>query len=206
LQGTISSFSTFYLGSPTSGTLPLQMFTFTGSLQENNSAFLQWTTANEINTSHFIVERSIDGNIFSSIGAVNASGNKDTKTSYSFTDMNAGTQPASLIYYRLKIFDNDGKFSYSKIISIGLNKNIDVLLFPNPAKHSLNIQVKGTVLNPVMIQVSDLSGRIVYSDKRSISQSNTITIDVKQWKPQVYILKVSNSRNEVITTQKFEKM
>jgi glucose/arabinose dehydrogenase len=206
LQGTISSFSTFYLGSPTSGTLPLQMFTFTGSLQENNSAFLQWTTANEINTSHFIVERSIDGNIFSSIGAVNASGNKDTKTSYSFTDMNAGTQPASLIYYRLKIFDNDGKFSYSKIISIGLNKNIDVLLFPNPTKHSLNIQVKGTVLNPVMIQVSDLSGRIVYSDKRSISQSNTITIDVKQWKPQVYILKVSNSRNEVITTQKFEKM
>jgi hypothetical protein len=57
-----------------------------------------------------------------------------------------------------------------------------------------------------MIQVSDLSGRIVYSEKRSINQSNTITIDVKQWKPQVYILKVSNSRNEVITTQKFEKM
>jgi trimeric autotransporter adhesin len=206
LQGTITSFSSFYLGSPNSGILPLQLITFAGSLQENSSALLQWTTTNEINTSHFVLERSIDGNNFSNIGTVNAAGNKDTKTSYSFTDMNAATQPASILYYRLKIFDNDGKYSYSKVISIVLNKNIDVLLFPNPAKHNLNVQIKGAVLNPVNIQVSDLSGRIVYSEKRNVNQSNTFTIDVKQWKPQVYILKVTNARNEVISTVKFEKM
>jgi hypothetical protein len=79
-------------------------------------------------------------------------------------------------------------------------------MFPNPAKHNLNVQVKGAVLNPVTIRISDLNGRVVYSEKRNVNQSNTFTIDVKQWKPQVYILKVTNAKNEVISTQKFEKM
>jgi hypothetical protein len=70
----------------------------------------------------------------------------------------------------------------------------------------VNVQIKGAVLNPVIIQVSDLNGRIVHSEKRNITQSGTVTIDVKQWKPQVYVLKVINSKNEVVTTQKFEKM
>jgi trimeric autotransporter adhesin len=206
LQGSISSFSTFYLGSPASGTLPLQLLTLTGSLQENNAALLQWTTSNEINTSHFVVERSIDGNNFSYTGIVYTAGNRDTKTSYSFTDVNIGTQPASIIYYRLKIFDNDGKYSYSKIISIVLNRNIDVLLFPNPVKQILNIRLVGQETNQVLVQIMDLTGRVIHSEKSMITQNSMIHIDVKHWKQQVYILKVINSKHEVIITRKFEKM
>ncbi len=45
--------------------LPLTLVNFTGSLNSNNEVNLNWQTAQEINTSKFIVERSTDGNTFS---------------------------------------------------------------------------------------------------------------------------------------------
>jgi len=137
---------------------------------------------------------------------VSATGNTNEKNAYSFTDNSAGMQQSTVLYYRLKMIDNDGQYSYSKIVILTVARDLNVFLYPNPARHSLNIQLKGVVLNPVLIQVSDLNGRMIYSEKRNVSQSALITIDIKQWKPQVYILKVINSKNEIVTTQKFEKM
>jgi len=205
LQGTISSFSTFYLGNPAAVILPVQLLTFNGSLQNNNTTLLQWETTNEINTSHFTIERSNDGNNFTAIGNVTAIGANNNKTSYSFTDNDAAIQTSPILYYRLKIVDNNGQYAYSKIISVMLNKNINVFIFPNPVKQILNIKLSGRETNPVVIQIADLNGRVLYSEKRNGSNSN-LSVDVKQWTPQVYILKVINSKNEVLTTQKFEKM
>jgi hypothetical protein len=63
----ITGFSSFYFAS-SNVILPVRLLTFTGSLQNNNSVLLSWKTENEINTSHFIVERSIDGSNFNNIG------------------------------------------------------------------------------------------------------------------------------------------
>jgi hypothetical protein len=52
-----------------------------------------------------------------------------------------------------------------------------------------------------------MNGRVVHFERRNVpSSSTTLTLDVKQWKPQVYIIKILNSKNELITTQKFQKM
>src|SRR4030095_5282370 len=73
LQGSITSFSSFYFGN-SSITLPLQLLTFKGSLQ-NDATLLLWETASEVNVSHFAVERSIDNRSFTTIGSVSANGN-----------------------------------------------------------------------------------------------------------------------------------
>jgi hypothetical protein len=159
----------------------------------------------ELNTSEFVVERSADGNHFLAIGDVAAAGNTELSTAYAFTDAAAGLQPCSILYYRLKIVDRDGQYSYSKIVSLPLNKNIDVVLFPNPVKQLLNLKISGSATAPVQLQISDLTGRVLFSQKSLGVQSN-ISIDVRQWKPQVYILKVVNSQNEVLITQKFQKL
>jgi hypothetical protein len=57
LQGDITSFSSFYFAA-NNFTLPLDLLSFTGQLQNNNSVLLNWKTENEISTSYFIVERS----------------------------------------------------------------------------------------------------------------------------------------------------
>jgi trimeric autotransporter adhesin len=206
LQGDISSFSTFYLGNPSQTTLPAQLLTFTARLENDNSSLLQWKTTNEVKTSQFFIERSVDGTNFIGIGKVSAAGAANVETAYSYIDADAGVQSTSILYYRLRIIDINGQYSYSKVVSIILTRNINVFLYPNPTKHSLNIQINGTVSNPVWIQVSDLNGRIIYSEKRNVVQSTTVTLDVKQWKAQMYVLKIVNSKNEIITSQKFQKL
>jgi hypothetical protein len=186
------------------GTLPVQLLIFAGVLK-NNDALLQWETINEVNALNFTVQRSTDATNFTDIGIVNAIGSAN-KTSYAYTDVNAAFQPATVLYYRLKIVNTNGQYSYSKIVSIILNKNINVFVFPNPVKQVLNIRLNSTNSNTLIIQISDLNGRVVYSERRAAGQNTNISVDVKQWKPQVYVVKVINSKNEVLTTQKFEKM
>jgi trimeric autotransporter adhesin len=207
LQASISSFSSFYFGnsSATFPTLPLQLLSFKGDWK-NNAAYLQWETANESNTSHFIVERSNDGNNFNDIGTVAANGNSTTQISYAYTDNDAASQPSPVIYYRLKLVDINGRSTYSKIISIHLSNNLDVVLFPNPVNDKLNIKINNRGRQLITVEVTDLQGRIMISEKRFINQNALIEIDVKKWKPQLYLLKVLNNKNEIITVMKFGKM
>ena len=108
--------------------VPLSLLEFKGSLQ-NDNAFLNWKTAAEENTQSFTIERSIDGRNYASIANVNAA-NTIGLHQYSFTDNKITSLGASVIYYRLKQIDNDGRFVYSKIIALSMeNKNL-VLLYP----------------------------------------------------------------------------
>jgi trimeric autotransporter adhesin len=205
VQGDISSFSTFYLANPSQTVLPLQLLTFTGRLQSDNSALVQWKTSNELNTAQFVVERSLDGSSYVALGVLPAKGTAEA--TYSYVDADAGAQSATTLYYRLKSVDNNGQYSFSKIVTIVLAKNINVFLFPNPVKQTLNVQINGSVLSPISMQITDMNGRVVHFERRNVaSSSTTLTLDVKQWKPQVYIIKILNSKNELITTQKFQKM
>ena len=94
--------------------LPITLIDFSGTLQTddlNNSVLLQWSTENEINNCCFNIEKSEDGNQFSTIGEV-----KNSETyNYSYID----EKPfIANNYYRLKQMDNNGEFTYSNIITI----------------------------------------------------------------------------------------
>src|SRR5690606_5824049 len=165
LQATVNSFSSFYFASDNYSVLPLQLITFKGEWK-NNAALLQWETVNENNTAEFVVERSLDGSNYSPTGSVNANGNTTTNIKYSFTDHNAASQPAAMIFYRLKLVDQDGKFSYSKSISIDLKNVLDIVLFPNPVKDKLNIRIKNREERTITLEISDMQGRKFISERR----------------------------------------
>src|SRR5262249_39027315 len=63
----LPSFSTFYFANSALTTLPVQMLSFTGSLN-NNATLLDWTTASEANAEKFVVERSENGTDYTAIG------------------------------------------------------------------------------------------------------------------------------------------
>ncbi|MEP7079741.1 MAG: hypothetical protein ABI784_03380, partial [Ginsengibacter sp.] len=68
----VSSFSPFTLASTTVlNPLPINISRF-GALRQASSVFLNWSTENEVNFSHFEVERSGNGNNFTSLGQVTA--------------------------------------------------------------------------------------------------------------------------------------
>jgi Secretion system C-terminal sorting domain len=134
--------------------LPLRLISFTGIL-ENNTTKLNWQTSNEINTADFIVERSNNANNFSAIGKVNAQQAYSITYSYNYID----DKPLQGInYYRLKIEDKDGRFTYSNIVHINFDKHYSLSVSPVPAHDAVTI---AGAENFTSVQFIDASGRIV---------------------------------------------
>ena len=152
-----------------SGFLPLEWISFTGR-KVNGKVALKWITDNEINTSHFDVERSTNGIAFSKIGEV-AAANRSGMHHYNFDDL----QPhKGLNYYRLKQIDRDGRSKYSIIVQVLFYGYGDMLIvYPNPAKHVLNIRLDGYAGNP-MINIYNEGGQLVKQERLKADVSNTI--------------------------------
>ena len=187
VQGDISSFSSFYFSGPNVA-LPLQLLSFTGSLQ-NNVTLLKWVTTNEINISHFVIERSINGIDFIKIGSQPAKGNNNNNNNYTYNDYDAANQMSSIVYYRLKIVDVSGSFSYSQIVSVKFASFYTMLVHPNPVQQVLYVHSEKDFHKPVMVELYDLDGKIL---RQQLSFKNDFTIDVSSLKQGVYVLKMYN--------------
>lgn len=104
--------------------LPLTWLSFNAQKQ-SNQVLLTWSTANEMNTQDFLVQHTTDGNNWTTINIVPASGMSSSTTNYS----SIHTNPASGInYYRLQQRDIDNKSSYSKTISVSFNQQVKQLI------------------------------------------------------------------------------
>ena len=141
----------------------------------NNTAKISWSTEQETNSSHFVVERSTDGRTWNSIATVNAAGFSSNRIDYSIYD-NAPIK--GINYYRLKQVDKDAKYDYSVTRAVLFNSKFAVEVAPNPAKDAVNIYLAKTNSQPVTIQLLNASGKIVYntSSAQSHVQINTTGI------------------------------
>jgi hypothetical protein len=107
-----------------------------------------------LNVASFDVERSEDGWSFTKIGTVTGEG---ANSQYTFTD----AQPLpTMNYYRLKLIDHNGGYSYSKMVTIRYDKNGSIAIFPNPAKDVLTVQLHMPA-GAVSLQIIDALGRIM---------------------------------------------
>ncbi len=136
--------------------LPVTLLDFYGRYS-SNSVVLSWSTEREINTKYFTIEKSVDGTSFVSLANIAASGNTQSKKAYGYTD---NTFLKGINYYRLKMVDADGRFTYSKIIAIAAPAINAITVFPNPVKDKLFIRLAG-VPAATGITIADAKGTIV---------------------------------------------
>ncbi|MEO8763563.1 MAG: T9SS type A sorting domain-containing protein [Ginsengibacter sp.] len=150
------------------GPLPVTFLDFTAELKDK-SVFLQWKTLSEHNLSHFIIEHSPDGNSFLPISSMVAIGNSNKKMNYSTID----NQPLNgTSFYRLKIFDTDGNFKYSKIVSVNINWLSGLKIFPNPLVDILFIQF-GRENQKATFKIFDVAGRKLKEGKVNANGTNS---------------------------------
>ncbi len=194
LQGTIGSFSSFYFSNGAITVLPLTLLNFTGKL-ENNASLLQWTTENEINTSQFTIERSTNAHDFSRIGAVAGAGNSSSAVNYKFTDYDVLKQPSSVVYYRLKMADKDGKYKYSDIVKITLPFITGrVNLFPNPANEEVNVTIDAPNDGKTQWKLLDNTGRVVLQSNTPLKKgNNSFSISISKLSTGIYYFVVSGA-------------
>jgi hypothetical protein len=117
------------------GPLPVSLTSFAvRRVASSGVATLSWTTASEVNSASFVVERTSNpATGFVAIGQVAAAGNSVMARSYKLVDNEAGTQTGTL-YYRLRQLDVDGQAHLSAVVAlVGGPITAGVSLYPNPA-------------------------------------------------------------------------
>lgn len=167
------------------GPLPVTLLSFKGE-ENDGQHILHWKTSNEQNTSHFVIEHSSDAKLFKELGMTNAAGNSHEEKNYGFTYK---TPMLGKSFYRLKMVDIDGKFTYSNVVLLNVIDNLtSISLYPNPTANILNVEIHNQK-NPSQInmRISDLTGKTVWiSDKTNLE--NKYQIDISSFASGMYFL------------------
>ncbi|RMG70637.1 MAG: hypothetical protein D6722_08435 [Bacteroidetes bacterium] len=149
---------------------------------------LSWQTASETNSSHFVVERTVDGQVFEPIGLVPAAGFSSDVRSYEFVDREAERR---ISIYRLRQVDQDGKISFSKQVQVIFDKlSDDMWVYPNPGEDKVYLRLpekpRGATLS---LRILDAAGRTVYTGA-PIHRTDALPLDVSQLPTDLYSIEV----------------
>ncbi len=155
------------IGAVTSSPLPIELLRFEAGISIHQVE-LFWETATEKNNHYFEVERSANAEHWETIGQVKGAGNSSSRKYYSFVD---GSPIIGTSYYRLKQTDFDGRFSYSSIRSVSVEKYkaAELNVYPNPTKGSIHIQ--GQTLKREDLLFFDILGKEVSRDCKFVFES-----------------------------------
>lgn len=183
----LTSFSSFFLhggstvldGNNIGNPLPVNLISFSVENFEKSINKLQWQVSDENSLTGYEIQKSDDGQIFEKIGFVNSSQSE----LYSYLYQSSATSTHT--FFRLKMLDFDGKFSFSKIIHIINEPNYDLKIYPNPVNSFLTIEKYGSNT----FEIFDSKRRLVKSE---IYENNN-KINVEGLPAGIYFLKIGSS-------------
>ncbi|GAA4342921.1 T9SS type A sorting domain-containing protein [Flaviaesturariibacter amylovorans] len=158
--GEVSSTDTTLTVPNTTCSLPLTLLQFAAE-KRGTTARLHWTTADEVRFRHFVVERSLDGRSYSSIGTVPGLGG--ARNQYSFSD-DIASFPNNRLYYRLRQVDEDGSYRYSRVVVLQARSNgeFSVSGLANPVKDAIRFQLSAGSPARAQLLLSDATGRVLH--------------------------------------------
>ena len=178
---------------------PLKLISFTAT-KEGKTNLLKWATTNEVNVDRFEIERSSNGREFGKIGTVKAALNN-----YSFTDDSPLTANN---FYRLKMIDKDGQFTFSPIRMINGNNVFAISLYPNPTKDNVQVQINSIEKTRLQLSIFSTDGKVILSKSFFANEGNSVTnLNISTLSKGSYFLKGSSTNGEKEEQiVKFEKL
>lgn len=181
--------------------LPIELTQFTARPLNATDALLNWETASEINSSHFDVERSIQGITWIKIGTVAAAGNSHSNLFYNLIDkkvFDSDERTNTDFYYRLNMVDLDGQFEYSDVRQVKFESTGGTFVgdpFPNPAvlgNASVQLPVSVNGETNFRLDVYNIQGRIVSTNSSLLNiGSKKLIIETGLLFPGVYHIKLT---------------
>jgi hypothetical protein len=175
-------------------TLPVELTSFAAICNESGEEVtVRWSTASEHNSSHFTVDRSIDGIDWEVLGTVNAAGNSTSNLNYELTD--SDTRGHGVIYYRLHQVDLDGASkTYGPASVACLNDQLGFEVFPNPAGTDVTVLLHGEHQEgETSIQITDINGKEVKKIFYNQQVGKLMTVDLRNLEPGVYVVRMLNT-------------
>lgn len=183
------------------GPLPVRWLSFTGN-REMDFNRLNWTTAEEINNSHFEIWRKINDEDFTYVDELAGRGTTTRPQSYEWLDHHNSAVSAGTVCYRLKQIDFDGKSEFSRVVCLTQDqRNIPIQISPNPVTEKLLVTMSERKTEGVDLEVVDMLGQVAmqFSEIKSGDE-----LDVHALSPGAYIA-ILRIGQQVVGEQKFVK-
>lgn len=169
--------------------LPVTWQSFSARMGSNGRVTLDWATASELNASHFEVQRSNDSRIFTTIKHVNAMGTSLTSSFYHYEDE---FLPRGTYYYRLKEIDADGQSDMTRIVSVRVEGNETVRIFPNPAADLINVESTQALKR---IDIFNSAGKLVQSTQTG---EKSILLNISGLPRGLYVVSVDGRELKIV--------
>ncbi|MBB6463295.1 T9SS type A sorting domain-containing protein [Flammeovirga kamogawensis] len=168
--------------------LPVELTSFNVTI-ENGKVFSVWETAQEINNSHFKVERSVDGKNYETIAEfVEGAGNSNVSNTYEVEDEKP---QQGKVYYRLTQVDFDGKTeSWIEVLNNGEREQGEVVsIYPNPAQYTLNVALNLMDDEEATFEfINTSTGHLVNNTPNLDLSRSKAVFDVSTFTPGTYVL------------------
>lgn len=179
--------------------LPINLLSFK-AIPDNlgKAVHLYWTTMSEENNATFIVERSKNSLQFEPVLELDGKGTTHEIHNYHEIDV---TPLEGMSYYRLKQIDYDGKVSYSSVVPVRLNLEIETKLSPNPAMSLAYLEVVMPQESIVALVLTDMSGRQVLNQRYALYKGyNKIEISLNKVSNGIYNVTLLNEDGTLLNT------
>ncbi|NNJ55886.1 MAG: tandem-95 repeat protein, partial [Bacteroidia bacterium] len=168
--------------------VPVELLYFE-AVKKGNDAMLTWSTATEINNSHFDIQRTTPGQQWETIGRVKGAGNSVFINDYNFVDENPFK---GVNYYRLKQVDFDGAYEYSNVELLKFDATESISVYPNPTRDVVNVSYGNYFDENVSIIIVDVLGKELV--RRTLNeddyQRTEVQINVSDFDAGYYFLTV----------------
>jgi hypothetical protein len=169
----VTGFSDFMgLGQGNGSPLPVELLYLKTNCQESNTVDVEWATASEQNSSHFLLQQSRDGSNWQNEKTVMAAGNSTEKITYleKITSIEDS-------YIRLIQFDINGDSTiYGPVLNMCKTEDFYLNIFPNPNNGIFQVIMNHPTSFPTEIQLLDITGKNLKSIKCDGAMENSILL------------------------------
>ena len=190
-------FGRYTLGIANPSLVPVKFGAVVAAQLADATVKVSWESYSEINVNKYVVEGSTDGINFTEKGSLPAKG----ASGYAFID---NSPKEGINYYRIKEVDNDGKASYSTVVSVKIGGSIvgNISIYPNPVVNkTLNFALNTSAAN-YTLKVTNVLGKTVLAstiNHNGGTASYSVALPAGLAKG-VYFVKLSNGSNEISKT------
>jgi len=180
-------------------TLATKLLSFKGTAIDKTIE-LKWTATAEEDLNLYELQKSYDGIHFQAMALVFVK--EPENDDYNFPDKKPATGKN---YYRLKMIEKDGSFSYSDIVIVQFGKkaSFDITVAPNPVLSSIHVQMTGLQKGDYRIELHNTAGQVFRNQLFTVSQdSQTETIPRNNMIKGLYWMNVYDNTNHIVKSLK----
>ncbi len=191
--------NTFGACNPGFAVLPISFKSFSAK-KNSNTISLNWLAASTDNASYFAVEKSTNGNTYTTLTKVNA---LTGENNYSFTDNSAAAGNA---FYRIKLVDADGSLKFSNVLRVKAGGKTFSLnsIYPTVVSSVVNLQISSDKKEIASLEIMDINGRLLQRQTLALSDGiATYPVNVSSLATGSYLVRIT--ANEEILTGRFSK-